>query len=117
MYEILVSCQSSDTCTVICKEYEMLFPKKISVIRDFLKAEFQSDEVTDTYDSDRFAQTFTLQSGGRTCLVSVRRQFIDNHSEKEIPAILKRLKIKDAFLDEDVKRVTLSGSGLECEKA
>jgi soluble lytic murein transglycosylase-like protein len=44
----------------------MEYCKKLNAIRDLLKAEFANIEVSDTYKSDRFAQTFTISEKNKT---------------------------------------------------
>jgi hypothetical protein len=93
----------------------MEYFKKISIIRDFLKDEFQTDEVSDTYDSDRFAQTFTIKEQSRIYLVSIRRRLIDNYKTEQLPHILKRKNIRDYFHNEDTKRVIIDTSDVSTE--
>jgi hypothetical protein len=57
----------------------MEYFKKLNAIRDFLNAEFENSEVSAIYESDSFAQTFTISEEDKIYLVKIRRSFIDDH--------------------------------------
>ena len=93
----------------------MEYFKKLNAIRDFLKVEFENGEVSDTYESDRFAQTFTIGEENKIYLISIKRRFIDGHKIDDIPYVLKKTNIRDYFYDKDLRRVTIDTSGITAE--
>ena len=93
----------------------MEYFKKLKAIRDFLKDAFEASEVSDTYDDKRFAQTFTVSDENKKYLVTLTRNFIDNHKADELPYDLKKTNIRDYFNDKNIKRVTIDTSGVITE--
>jgi hypothetical protein len=93
----------------------MEYFKKLNAIRDFLKAEFKNSAVSDTYESESFAQTFTISEENKIYLVKIRRSFIDDHKVNDIPNVLKEANIRNYFNDKDIKRVTIDTSGITTE--
>jgi hypothetical protein len=93
----------------------MEYFKKLNAIRDFLNAEFENSEVSAIYESDSFAQTFTISEEDKIYLVKIRRSFIDDHKVDDIPNVLKEANIRNYFNDKDIKRVTIDTSGITTE--
>lgn len=93
----------------------MKYLKKINIIRNFLQALFQNNEVFDTYDSDRFAQTFRIKYEHKICSIAIRRSFIDKYKEDEISDILKKMNVQNYFQNKATKRVTIGLSKITFE--
>lgn len=89
---------------------------KIKAISDFLRSEFQNTEIADKDDFDCYAHTFRISEKERVCLVTVERKVIDDHKVDALPEILRKINLMNHFLDNDVKRVTITDSGVKIEK-
>ena len=95
----------------------MFSKDKLDAVRVSLKAEFPEYEMADQYDSDRYAQTFRLTKANdqRIFLVTVAREFLDDHEAAEISNILQRTPISGSFRSKHVSRVIISNSGIRGE--
>ncbi len=93
----------------------MKYFKILNAIRDFLKGEFENCEVSDTYESDRFAQTFTISDENKIYLISIKRRFLDDHKLEDFPYVLNETNIRNYFNDKDIKRVIIDTSGITTE--
>jgi hypothetical protein len=96
-------------------EEKMLSEDKLSVIRNYLRTEFPGFDLEDRYDSDRIAQTFRLDEGQKIHLVTVSREFIDDHTPSEISMILQGSHLKQFFYGEKVTRVLVTSKGIKTE--
>ena len=93
----------------------MLEERKLEKIRKYLIQEFKECELDDRYDFDRIAQTFRLASGKVIYLVTVSREFIDDHSAKQISSILSSSNLSTYFQNKNVSRLILTTSGIKTE--
>lgn len=94
-----------------------MFPEdKLNAVRNYLKSEFPGYTIDDHYDFDRFAQTFRLTLGDKIHLVTVSREFIDDHSVSEISILLQGYNLSQYFKDEKVVRVIVTNSGVKLEQ-
>ena len=61
-----------------------MFPEdKLNVIREYLRSEFETENIDDKHDFDREAQTFRIDAD-RLYLITVAREFIDDNDSAEI---------------------------------
>ena len=88
-------------------------------MKTYLRAEFPDHEIADKYDSDRVAQTFRLteENNQRILLITIAREFIDDHDAAGISSFLQSIRISDYFKPEDVYRVIVTNSGINVSKA
>ena len=93
----------------------MLEKNKLEEIRKYLTQEFKEYELDDRYDFDRMAQTFRLVSGKVIYLVTVSREFIDDHSANQLSSILSSSNLSTYFQSKDVSRLIITTSGLKTE--
>ncbi len=101
--------------TNVVMEEKMLPEEKLSVIRDYLRTEFAGFDLADQYDFDRIAQTFRLVKDQKIHLVTVRRNFIDDHTPSELSTILDRSHLKHYFSDEKISRIVVTQKGVQTE--
>ena len=94
----------------------MFSEEKLSAIRNYLKEEFSEHEIADKYDFDREAQTFRLSTKHKIHLVTVSREFLDDHSASEISNILSRSHLNQYFQKENVVRIVVKNSEIRTEK-
>jgi hypothetical protein len=95
----------------------MIPEDKLSVIRDYLRTEFPDFELDDRYDFDRIAQTFRLNAGQKTHLVTVSRKFIDDQTPARLSMILQESHLKQYFNNEKVARVLVTAEGIGTENS
>jgi hypothetical protein len=92
------------------------FPEnKLNAIRGYLRVEFPDRDLADRYELDRLTQTFRLDDGKRICLVTIAREFIDDHKPDEISRLLNGLQLNNYFNVAKVSRVIIKNKGVETE--
>lgn len=101
--------------TNVMMEEEMLPEEKLSAIRDYLNTEFVGYDLAARYDFDRIAQTFRLVKDLEIHLVTISRNFIENHTTSEISKLLARSNLKQYFSDEKVSRIVVTQKGIKTE--
>lgn len=94
----------------------MFAEEKLNAVRNYLRGEFPSYAIHDQFDHDRYAQTFRLTQENKIHLVTVSREFLDDHSTSEILKSLERCHISQYFQKESVARVVVTNSGVKLEK-
>ncbi len=93
-----------------------MFPKeKLNVIANYLKAEFPGCDLDDRYEFERIAQTFRLDDGKKTYLVTVSRAFIDDHTPSKISKILESFQVRKYFNGDKISRVIITNKGIKTE--
>jgi hypothetical protein len=94
-----------------------MFPEeKLSAVRNYLKSEFPDYAVDDQYDFDRVAWTFRLTLKDKIHLVTVAREFIDDHTPSEISNILQKHPLSQHFRQAKVARIVIRNSGIKPEE-
>lgn len=97
----------------------MFADDKLEAVKNNLKAEFPEYKLADKYDSERFAQTFRLtkENNQRILLITIAREFLDDHDAAGISSILQSTRISDHFKPEGVSRVIVTNLGINVERA
>jgi hypothetical protein len=91
--------------------------EKIQAVSKYLQAKFPSCEIRDRCHFDRMAQLFRIECKERTYFVLVAREFLDDHTEEEIPQILDRLSLAESLRQiERNHRIIVKYEGLEKER-
>lgn len=103
--------------TNVVREEKMFPEEKLSVIRNYLRIEFADFDLADQYDFDRIAQTFRLVKDQKIHLITVSKNFIDDHATSELSTHLAISNLKQYFDDEKVSRIVLTKKGIQTEKS
>jgi hypothetical protein len=96
----------------------MFSAEKINAVKECLKSEFPDHSLHDRFDFDREAQTFRLlqDENSELKLVTVAREFIEDHAAGEISMILNRLQLSDTFQrTKDKNRMIVTSKGITFE--
>ncbi len=93
-----------------------MFPDdKLEVIRSCLKTQFPEHDLADQYNFDRLAQTFRISNEKEIYLVTVSKEFIDDHNTSEIEEIINESHLYQFFKSGDIARVILTTKGIKTE--
>ncbi len=93
-----------------------MFPDdKLEVIRRCLKTQFSEHDLADQYDFDRVAQTFRISNEKEIYLVTVSKEFIDDHSTSEIEEMINNSHLYQFFKSGDIGRVIITSKGIKTE--
>ena len=103
--------------TNVVREEKMFPEEKLSVIRNYLRIEFADFDLADQYDFDRIAQTFRLVKDQKIHLITVSKNFIDDHATSELSTHLAISNLKQYFDDKKVSRIVLTKQGIQTEKS
>ena len=89
--------------------------EKLNAVRNYLSAEFPDYTIDDLHDFDRIAQTFRLTTKDKIHLVTISREFLDDHSPFEITEILERSSFSKYFQLGDIARIIVTNTGILVE--
>lgn len=84
---------------------------KLNVIREYLRKEFNSTNITDIKDS--LGQKYRIDESNRIYILIFTTKFIEDNDATSIPSQLKRVNLKNRFDDEKVKTILFAGLGEE----
>jgi len=94
-----------------------MFPEeKLNVVRNYLRNEFPGYDLHDRYDFDRVAHTFRLTSENKVHLVTVSREFLDDHNASEISSSLEKSQLGNCFQGENILRAIVTNHGIKLEE-
>ncbi len=95
---------------------EKMFPEeKLNAVRSYLLSEFPNYSIDDRYDFDRIAQIFRVYND-KIHLLTVSREFIDDHSASEISNILRQRNLGKYFQQKKGARIIVTNSGIRSEE-
>lgn len=90
----------------------MLDPSKVRAVRSYLQGEFPKQTIHDSYDTKRSAHSFRLDDDTVSHLVTVSREFLDDHRTAEIPSLLSQYGLADMLKGAGRSRVLVTNTGL-----
>jgi hypothetical protein len=73
----------------------MIESEKIAAVYSYLKQQFDSCAITDSYDTGTSSQVFRVQTGDSHCTAVVEKAFLEKHSALAIPEILSRFLLAE----------------------
>lgn len=93
-------------------------PAKVRIVRDYLKAEFPGGVVHDSYEPQRAAQMFQIQSsqGQLMHAAAVSDSFFEATAEGDVLRFLERQRLGRALRDAGTTSVLMSAGGLRLAK-
>ncbi len=89
----------------------MIEKDKIQAVYSYLKEQFDSSEISDSYDPGKSSQVFRVQTGISQCTAVVNGAFLEKHSAGEIPDILRRFLLAEHLRECDFP-IVVTPSGL-----
>lgn len=90
----------------------MLDPSKVRAVRSYLQGEFLKKTIHDSYDTERCAHSFRIDDDSVLYLVTVAREFLDDHSAAEIASLLNQYGLADVLKKAGRSRVLVTNTGL-----
>ncbi len=87
----------------------MFDEQKLEAIREYLRQEFNTTDISDEYISTRQAQIFRIDDSGRICQVTVAEEFVEDNDTSEVSGILRRYSFKRYFNNAGVKELVFKG--------
>jgi hypothetical protein len=89
----------------------MLDPSKVRAVLSYLQGEFPEQTVHDSYDTERCAHSFRIDNDSVLYLVTVSREFLDDHGAAEIPSLLRQYALADMLKKAGRSRVLVTNTG------
>jgi hypothetical protein len=89
----------------------MFDAEKLEAIREYLRINFNTSEITDREDFDRVGQTFRIVESNKIYTVTVAGEFIEDNDASAISIILRRHNLKSFFENEKVRELFFTSYG------
>ena len=93
-------------------------PQKAGLVAEFLKNAFPGHHVYDMEEFDRDCQFYRIDEGGTGKIrhrVRVSREFLDDHTEKEVVQRLRDWQVPDVIRRADTRPVLVTNTGCVIE--
>jgi hypothetical protein len=85
---------------------------RLEAIREYLKTEFNTSDITDEYVSNIESQKFRIVDPNRIYILIIAGEFIEDYDAKAISRILKRYILKSLFeADEKIRTLLFRAPG------
>jgi hypothetical protein len=93
----------------------MIDQEKIKAVHGYVKDEFQGCLIEDTYDKLRTVQTFRIIYEESIFLITILREFFDDNSPSDIPALLRSFLLAEHLRDIGSTPLIVTKEGLKLE--
>jgi hypothetical protein len=92
----------------------MIDESKVTAVRQYLTQEFPVTKIRDWFDSGRMAQCFEIESGKTWPKAIFSEEFLEDHADNEIPALLKGFLLAEHLKECDLP-IVVTNDGLSTE--